>query len=1159
MTNSRMKNIFVFVVCLFLSWDGLQARENIATDWDLYYGRNVTPVIGDDVGFVWKNSNDIPPNAQKIDYKRTFLLSDRSLSKKFDTLILGPFWGQVKVTINGNLLLDELNDGVFPGRIFSRRLVHIPNNILAHENVVVLETKADKMLGGFRESEVIFENSKNLRSWLWLNYFLNDAHVFFALLSLVIGVISLWLSIQKTADSFSYLMLAFGSLGVIPHHLLATEFYGMFTSSLTEPFALQLAAQTLAWPSFCLFFLCQSHSGGHEINARIVSYFKAKPGHLWLPPTLFTLLSIAMPFQYYAFAAYPFLLMSGMTAIGAVITSDRKSSFYWYFVVGAALIMTSLASDLLSMNLYLLGCGTAVFSAGGLAKVVREFSEAHHRQLVFSSLVKKSLPVSVHVQIEKLLEKKMTFLEISSATTGNTTLSTVLIDICDWGTLNNYSVSQIPAGIIYAARTVVFNEVESIMSAAGMDLIKTSGDNMKFTGGLFQDFPNKEKRLAALTLQTIARILDELPRINGVLRDKNLPQMKIKISATMGLCDYALEEYGDRLQFDTQGHWVNVAYRQESAMDARFYEQYGKNVAIISTSIISQCDDIELLSRFPQAWQFEDKHHFRYDCYIGREAKTDVNLEAFASSMFGFFSHETSPSADDLKAGELLDGSEVQVQSGGLAQVVAMQIHPETKEFDVSRKVGAAHARRRERRKIYIGEKVEAELECALKNLSGECIDATPFGIGMVVNVDHVGDLNLVGQAAMCRIQLDEQLLNVNCTIATQSPFHSKRGNFIRLGVAFNHEIRESSERKWRRSSVQPDFGPIASCFDRLGAKNVTFKVSDLSASGLCLTTIDEKCSLIPGITVEFKLLFPGLGEQNFKGNIRYAFACANGMIKYGVLPTDRLTEFQAFAAKYLASFGEPPLTFSELKQSGYRVDGLKHSVSYAYVETDDEFKEVLALRLKVWQSSGKFKNLNDSTKMGDEFDTESRHLICRVAGKVVAAARVIYNGNTRGVTELGTYGYQFPDWLKNEKFVEMSRVVVDEEYRGEDIFLGMLHHLGRITIQSGHRYILQSCSDGLFGIYSRFGFRRIGSFDGDGERWNVALLDLEKALKGREAGTSLGWTLALGKLAKELKKKDYIQSSTIDSAMSLMNDAMSPIVNYVYRRRKRSGEKKAS
>ncbi|RYZ61991.1 MAG: PAS domain S-box protein, partial [Proteobacteria bacterium] len=230
--------------------------------------------------------------------------------------------------------------------------------------------------------------------------------------------------------------------------------------------------------------------------------------------------------------------------------------------------------------------------------IVEDIKKGANHTAAVNGFVDQFLPHSTHHEITRLVAKGHSNERIAEELHRVDVVGTVLIDICEWGKLNILGSEKISMKAIFRSRVMAFGVFEEIMSRYDFELIKTSGDNMKFSCGLYQAMDNKDSWVAERILKAIPAIMDALYSLNSDLRKEDLPTLEIKIAASMGNTGYGIEKYASRGQFDTQGHFVNVAYRLESAMNSEFYGMFGRNCALIFESVFKASTQASLALKY---------------------------------------------------------------------------------------------------------------------------------------------------------------------------------------------------------------------------------------------------------------------------------------------------------------------------------------------------------------------------------------------------------------------------------------------------------------------------------------------------------------------------------------------------------------------------------
>lgn len=615
-----------------------QARElGLGENWRVTQGNKTTtkPYLH----FSWR---EFTTNADQleVEYAKEFSLAESDLSRSF-ALILPQNWANLRVTLNGQTILEENPGSGALSQIFAKRIIKVPAQVLSNQNKLQITARGARIRGGFRSSLVLLTSDSETRARADLsNLLTNDSHVFFIFLSVIVSLLAFKFSRLDNADGDALVYLGRSSLAIIPHHLLATGVFQHIFHAESAAFTLNLAAQLYCWPNILAFFAGQDPKHKDKIR-KIADFAKQKRlGFASIPIVILS--ALFLPFEAVALTSYVFFFGSISAALFLLARIEKKRHAL-PFLFSLQLILTTLYSDFMFSDSYFLGYGVAISSITGLYMMVQRYDRAFTHGHSFAQIVRQSLPSSVHSRIQSLVESGADLPAIRAATSGNSILTIVLIDICDWGVMNNREQTGIPAGIVRAARAMAFSHFEAIFAKHQLELIKTSGDNLKFCGGLLREHPNKEAHLADQALSGVKELLESLDALSADLRAAQLPLIKIKVSVTLGTADYGIESYNSRLQFDIQGHTVNAAYRLESAMGDEFYKAHGKNVALVANTVIRPCEDLNLRKRFPEPITITDKHGFAYDCFVGTQHERQLKVEDFAQALFGLFSHQSAP------------------------------------------------------------------------------------------------------------------------------------------------------------------------------------------------------------------------------------------------------------------------------------------------------------------------------------------------------------------------------------------------------------------------------------------------------------------------------------------------------------------------------------
>jgi len=148
---------------------------------------------------------------------------------------------------------------------------------------------------------------------------------------------------------------------------------------------------------------------------------------------------------------------------------------------------------------------------------------------------------------------------------------------------------------------------------------------------------------------------------------------------------------------------------------------------------------------------------------------------------------------------------------------------------------------------------------------------------------------------------------------------------------------------------------------------------------------------------------------------------------------------------------------------------------TFSSLITEDEYLEVLALRLKSYKSAKKIPPTTTRAQMGDEFDSRSKIIIAKHDDKIVGSVRVIFH---QPEDEL-SYGRYFavppPGLPSRQEYAEASRMCIDPNYQGMGLFYKLAEEMVNIAINGGRTFIVGGSTGKLTDVWLKCGFRKLG------------------------------------------------------------------------------------
>jgi hypothetical protein len=277
----------------------------------------------------------------------------------------------------------------------------------------------------------------------------------------------------------------------------------------------------------------------------------------------------------------------------------------------------------------------------------------------------------------------------------------------------------------------------------------------------------------------------------------------------------------------------------------------------------------------------------------------------------------------------------------------------------------------------------------------------------------------------------------------------------------------------------------------------------------MTLRTSDPNPSLLPRVELDIDLHLAFIGVEHARGRLTSVRReDADGGIEIGVAWIDPSSALLKAVSQYLLA-GDETLTPATLRAGGLTVGSVERAVTYDYATSSVDYDEILALRLRAHQEEGHLVN-ESIADLRSPFDAHSRHITCRFGGRIVGYVRVIF---VDGVASRSQYvalgGHEVPPWLWDAGFVEAGAGAMHPDFQRAGLFVPLMLHSLRVAVQSGHRFVLGACDDGLLGMYREMGFeiletRIVEPKPGWRFRSNLIYIDAERLLQDPPASRTV-------------------------------------------------------
>lgn len=321
--------------------------------------------------------------------------------------------------------------------------------------------------------------------------------------------------------------------------------------------------------------------------------------------------------------------------------------------------------------------------------------------------------------------------------------------------------------------------------------------------------------------------------------------------------------------------------------------------------------------------------------------------------------------------------------------------------------------------------------------------------------------------------------------------------------------------------------------------ESVTFRIEDASRQGATLSALSGISGLFPGMELDLRVtLFP-LGEFEVRGRVvSIPGVGSKEPRRVGVLWIDAANTFVEALAEHLLQ-GSAGLTPARLRQGGLEVRKIRRVATYDYVASPEDYEAVLDLQLRAHQHEGRFLDAARDD-MASPVDACSRHVTCRVGGRIVGYTRATPVCGDESRSQASLAGHVIPDWLWRAGFVEGHGVAIAPDFQRAGLLVPLVQHFVRIGCESGCDYLLGGCEAGLLPVYQQMGFvevekRAITPRPGWSFDSHLLVLDVRQVVRNPGQGK---WTREVASAIAFVRDNDRPSSGIVVSGPAISEQA---------------------
>lgn len=389
----------------------------------------------------------------------------------------------------------------------------------------------------------------------------------------------------------------------------------------------------------------------------------------------------------------------------------------------------------------------------------------------------------------------------------------------------------------------------------------------------------------------------------------------------------------------------------------------------------------------------------------------------------------------------------------------------------------------------------------------------------------------------------------------------------IRLSKRNFEEVPRDDRRQATRWLCSDEFFPTCMAptpgrFDDF----VYFQIRDISNEGLQLVCSLRNKFLIAGMRLQMVAVFPMGAVTNLQLEItRVGITSIGGKDKLVV--GSKFVELSPFArqaiGQYLIQFSDVE-SLEELRAADLAPKSVSLGIDFYNLKSEEDYLEVLELRLLSHSMDGNLKHPVEAVAMGDIDDARARIVVGKYRGKVVATARVRYNELDEPLEHEAhvTWPRELP---RRDQIIEVSRVATHPDYRKNDLLAALFRFSCQNCIQPERPWVVVSCLDHMVPFYKKIGFEATGlrhtePIWKDDRILNVMIVNISEMVLGRNVNP-LYWNMLWKDLANLLIDQQAVTPTGMDKVRLLVYRLLGPLTDILayFKRPRRQKRKPAN
>jgi hypothetical protein len=217
------------------------------------------------------------------------------------------------------------------------------------------------------------------------------------------------------------------------------------------------------------------------------------------------------------------------------------------------------------------------------------------------------------------------------------------------------------------------------------------------------------------------------------------------------------------------------------------------------------------------------------------------------------------------------------------------------------------------------------------------------------------------------------------------------------------------------------------------------------------------------------------------------------------------------------------------IRNAGFNIRYISNAFKFRFVQTHDEYIEVLNLRYLAYKSAGKVDEHSSIKNMIAPLDHKSRILIAYHDTQIIASVALTFPDDVNMVLDTEhALSSGYPSFFPSKTdMIEVSRLCTHPDYRRGDLLHRMFEHIYKINALTKKSLMVTSCDDKLWPIYKKLGFKKCDlSYNHPylkGIRHHIIYITLGRVNKLKATNGLLTWSYIYGNMHSFLSSWDAI------------------------------------